>query len=78
VVLCEYSSFEGKATLAAVQVQVLISADFNSPGSQVERKGSVDVRKGITDCLSKGPRHLSSFNSPVQVKLPPVSVPAHE
>lgn len=71
---CEYGNSAHGLLLKAVEVKIMLDADFSNPGAQVRRTGSVDVRKAVIDCQKILPNARNAVRSPVAIKLPPISV----
>lgn len=73
---CEFSEYQKQPVLSAIKIKIMITAQFASPGQELKKSGSVDIRSAIESCRRKLPAEMAQFKMPVQVKLPPLSTPS--
>jgi hypothetical protein len=71
---CDYTGSGKGILLKAVDVKILISAQFTSPGAQIKRSGSVDVRQAVSDCQKALPGGKNTVKAPVAIRLPRISI----
>jgi hypothetical protein len=75
---CDYTQNSGAMILKSVEVKIMIQAQFDQPGAQTKRSGSVDVSKAVSDCQKVLPGGRNAMRSPVAIKLPMISVPSQD
>lgn len=78
-IFCDLTGPQGEKVLKAVEIKVFLSADFNAPGKQVTKSGSVNVPNAIRACREINRHFLKAddgVTAPVEIRLPKISVPS--
>ena len=77
-VRCEYTKYNELTILKAIEVKILIQAKFDQPGARLEKAGQINIKKMISDCKKSLSTQALALNTPVQIKLPPISASSIE